>query len=40
MKLKIFYSVQNGGDGSAYPKLMESKELAEFDQEYMDEGWG
>lgn len=40
MKLKLYYSVQNGGDGSAYPRLMESKELAEFDQEHMDEGWG
>ena len=40
MIIKIWYSVQNCGDGSAYPKLMESKELAELDQDTMDEGWG
>lgn len=40
MKLKVFYSVQNGGDGSAYPRFMESAALAEFDQRHMDEGWG
>lgn len=40
MITKIWYSVQNGGDGSAYPELMESEGLAEIDQEWMDEGWG
>ncbi len=40
MKLKIWYSIQNGGDGSAYPRWMESEELAEWDQANMDEGWG
>jgi hypothetical protein len=40
MKLKIWYSIQNGGDGSAYPRWMESEELAEWDQRNMDEGWG
>lgn len=40
MKLTVFYSVQNGGDGSAYPRFMESKKLCEFDQEHMSEGWG
>ncbi len=40
MRQKIFYSVQNGGDGSAYPEFMESMELADFDQEHMSEGWG
>lgn len=40
MKTKIYYSVENGGDGSAYPQLMESEELAEIDQEFMGEyGW-
>lgn len=39
-KTTIFYSVQNGGDGSAYPRFMESKDLAEWDQEQMEEGWG
>jgi hypothetical protein len=40
MITKIWYSVQNCGDGSAYPEFMESEELAEFDQANMDEGWG
>ena len=39
-KLTLIYSVQNGGDGSAYPRLMESMELAEWDQDNMWEGWG
>ncbi len=40
MITKFYYSVQNGGDGSAYPKFMESSELAEWDQDHMSEGWG
>ena len=40
MKTNIYYSVQNGGDGSAYPRLFESAELAELDQDMMEEGWG
>lgn len=37
----LFYSVGNGGDGSAYPHFMESEELCEWDQEHMgDECWG
>ena len=39
-ELTIYYSVQNGGDGSAYPSFMESRELAEWDQAHMYEGWG
>src|SRR4051812_36363537 len=39
-ELTLHYSVQNGGDGSAYPKFMSSAKLAEYDQEHMDEGWG
>lgn len=39
-ELTLWYSVQNGGDGSAYPQFMESEELAEFDQDNMDTGWG
>lgn len=39
-ELTIYYSVQNGGDGSAYPVFMESMELAEWDQNHMSEGWG
>ena len=38
--LTIYYSVSNGGDGSAYPHWFESMELAEWDQEHMYEGWG
>ena len=37
---ELFYSVRNGGDGSAYPRLMESAELASYDQESDEEGWG
>jgi hypothetical protein len=40
MKKEFYYSVQNGGDGSAYPSFMESMELAEWDQDNMSEGWG
>ena len=40
MITKIWYSVENCGDGSAYPKFMESEALAQLDQDYMDEGWG
>lgn len=38
-KLTLYYSVRNGGDGSAYPEFFESMKLAEIDQEFMDEGW-
>lgn len=38
--MKIYYSVQNMGDGSAYPWFFTTKELAEWDQRHMDEGWG
>jgi predicted nuclease of restriction endonuclease-like RecB superfamily len=40
MKTKIFYSIENCGDGSAYPIFMESEELCMIEQEFMDEGWG
>ena len=36
----LYYSVRSGGDGSAYPVLMESSELCEFDQAHLEEGWG
>ena len=39
-ELKLWYSVQNGGDGSAYPNFMESEALTVFDQDNADEGWG
>ncbi len=38
--MKIYYSVRNGGDGSAYPDFFESERLAEMDQELQFEGWG
>lgn len=31
--MKLYYSVQNAGDGSAYPRFMESAELTEWDQD-------
>ena len=40
MKTTLWYSVRNGGDGSAYPVLMESQAQCEIDQRFMDEGWG
>lgn len=39
---KIYYSIKNGGDGSAGLSLMESRELAEIDQKFTNdyiEGW-
>lgn len=40
MITKIWYSVENYGDGSAYPKFMENKKLCEIDQQYANESWG
>ena len=39
-KLIIAYSIVSGGDGSASIIYMESEELAQWDQDHMDEGWG
>ena len=39
-KVVIWYSIQNGGDGSAYPTWFLTEEEAEIDQEHMDMGWG
>lgn len=39
-KLTIWYSVHDGGDGSAYPHWFENERLTEMDQELMHEGWG
>ena len=36
----IWGSIQNGGDGSAYPEWMESEKLAEWDQENVQKDWG
>lgn len=40
-ELKLYYSVTNGGDGSAYPTFVESAKLATWLQEndICDEGW-
>ncbi len=38
--LRIYYSIQNNGNGSASSKFMDSRELAEWDQDHLDEGWG
>lgn len=38
-KLTIYYSVENCGDGSAYPVLFDTKELSEWHQDH-DDGWG
>ena len=39
-KFELHYGIINGGDGSAYPRFFESKELTTWDQDNMDEGWG
>ena len=42
-KLTLYYSVSNGGDGSAYPQFCETEKIAEFHQEIHNEfgeGWG
>lgn len=38
--MKAYYSVTNGGDGSAYPHWYESQELADWDNDHQSEGWG
>ena len=38
--MKIYYSVSNGGDGSAYPHFFESELLANIHQDSLSEGWG
>ncbi|MHB8098030.1 MAG: hypothetical protein ACYDD5_00385 [Sulfuricurvum sp.] len=39
-KIVVWYSVQNGGDGSAYPCWFLTENDAEQDQDDLDEGWG
>lgn len=39
-KLTIYYSVDNCGDGSAYPRLFNTEKLAEWHQNHLYEGWG
>jgi hypothetical protein len=38
--MKAYYSIINGGDGSAYPHWFESQELADWDNDHQYEGWG
>ena len=37
--MRIYYSVSNGGDGSAYPTFFENKMLSDMHQSFEDE-WG
>ncbi|KKN98999.1 hypothetical protein LCGC14_0142440 [marine sediment metagenome] len=39
-KLIIYYSIEDCGDGSAYPRLFDTEELAEWNQNNLDQGWG
>lgn len=39
-KVVVWYSIQNGGDGSTYLHWFLTKKEANLDQENMDEGWG
>ena len=39
-KVTVWYSIQNGGDGSCYPHWFLTEAKAEKDQREMDEGWG
>lgn len=39
-KLVIYYSIENCGDGSAYPRMFDSEELAAWHREHLYEGWG
>lgn len=40
MNIKLFYSIQNCGDGSVYLRWWSSEELANWDEEHASEGWG
>ena len=37
--MRIYYSIQDNGDGSASVMFLETQELATWDQEQMTEGW-
>lgn len=39
-KIVIWYSIQNCGDGSAYPAWFLTEEESEYDQDNAYEGWG
>lgn len=38
--IEIWYSIRNGGDGSAHPAYFLTEEESEYDQDNLDEGWG
>lgn len=40
MEKIIYYSVHDGGDGSAYPHFFDNEKLSEWDQDHMTDGWG
>ncbi len=40
IKVVVWYSIENGGDGSAYPIQFLTEEEADSHQENMYEGWG
>ena len=40
MKLQLFYTIANGGDGSANLEFWESAELAAWAEDHVEEGWG
>jgi hypothetical protein len=40
MITRVWYSVRNGGDGSAYPIFFEDELCTEIDQKLQTEGWG
>jgi hypothetical protein len=37
---KVWFSIHDGGDGSAYPHWFLTEETAEYDQQQMENGWG
>jgi hypothetical protein len=39
-KITLYYSVEDHGDGSAYPQFFLDKDVAEWHQENLDQGWG
>ena len=39
-KTKVWYSPQNGGDGSVFLHWFLTEEEARNDQDNLDEGWG
>lgn len=39
-ELKIYFSIEHCGDGSAFPWFFDSMKLADWHQEHQDEEWG